>query len=241
MRFSEVRKLADKAMLYEEELDVIVALLEKMLEQYEVEQPNMGSVVLYGQEKGCEAKRILQLSLEGGAYDASEFKAQNYQNRTSEDLVEGAVWRAMLWPSNPAYGIHPKALNFGELPTGIYEDGLECVLVLNTTLGRFLAGVALAEKKKIPNEPEPVLLNCEFSVERTLVGLATALAKMCPEDVALRRSLRKILADAVTATHATHGLVAGLLEGDSLPEIKAWKAWHAQAANSEEGLAVYFG
>lgn len=85
-------------------------------------------------------------------------------------------------------GIRPQPEFFGELPTGIYDVNGLLVMVLNTTLGRFVMSAALVMK----TEEHPFI---KLNNNSLLFAAAQALATM-NADVVLERSLKKLLKEA---------------------------------------------
>lgn len=235
--FSSMEMYPSEDMLYQEEIDAVVAVLGELLELFGEHRPNQGTIVLDGQAKGEGAFNILWTNLELGAYRRYFFRTQE---RTSDAMANETIDAILYWPEKPLYGYEADKLRFGELPTMVYADGANKALVLNTTLGRFVMSVYLvhAEESK-PGEVARFIDYYDGSIA-VMKALALTLAKMGKEDIVLQRSVRELMTGLMAPQQRIlNEKVDELFAKCELPELAAWKKWH-EAATSE-GLAVFFG
>lgn len=232
--FANLQVFPDEKFLFSEEIDVVVAVMCELW-RFHGGSPNRGTIILDGQPKGGDAQCIMRMNLKKGAYDVEQVM-EGFPSRTSDTVAEESIDAILEWPEKPAYGYQATAMNFGEMETGIYEYGRKKVLVLNTTLGRFLMSAQLAQERA-----DGSIVEQRDDSIRMMKGVAMMLAKMCPKDIVLQRSVEKLMQGATEIELALRKDLNRFFERGQAMELQTWQKWHEKAANSAEGLAVYFG
>lgn len=165
--------------LDEVELKLLLAILGKVLESEVTGLPEKGTIVLYEQKRGEEAKLVFAVNLKEGEEAIPDDDGQRI---LSKKMAMKAAKGLLFWPENEIYNCYADPVEFGQLKTGVYYG---CdnyfALALNTTLGRFVMssyiGFATSSMSEMKLENAAVLM--------TIVDI---LRQFRWKDVVLKRS-----------------------------------------------------
>lgn len=210
--------------LFQPEIDALQAVVDQVLASFDL-YPTKGTFILDGQKMGEEAQCILRFNLEDGM-----MLGRMPCEADSDLLTARAINEILLWPENSCYEYRARAENFGQLPAGIYLHHELEVMVLNTTLGRFLVSFYsnAADQDVIDGADTAVLM-----------ALAEALAQMGKEDKILQQSAQQACHCSSPLGQDAIKLVKRLFLECDVPALKAWREWHEPANNSGE-LTLFF-
>lgn len=210
--------------LFQQAVDFILAIIDQVLDSFDT-HPTQGTFILDGQAYGEKAKCILRFNLEDGVLQPLE----GFED-TSDDIAAGAINKVLAWPETPAYGYKAEPNFFGRLPSGVYKQGRNKVLVLNTTFGRFLMSYYANSGCSMEAHDEGSAL---------LLAVAETIAQMGKEDKVLQRSAYTLGEQSTGVEKDAVILVKRLFLEDKFPPLLAWKKWH-EPANTSGKLTLFF-
>ena len=220
-------------MLYQEEIDILLGCINEMFASIG-RFTNRGTIILYGQKKGGDARRIMLISLKNGDYDV-ESVIEGFPGRTSDVLAKESVDAVLEWPRKSAYDYEAKTQCFGEMETGIYQHDGKRVLVLNTTCGRFIASAILAFERG-----DGVIMESQEESVAVMKGMALVLARMRPKDLILQKAM---VGFEEKMTERFESGVKNEIERYfywHVSELVTWKWWHGLIAQEKGSVGLYF-
>lgn len=236
-KFTNVQDYQDEwRHLSQEETDVVIVVLDRIMDEF-IDRPNVGTINLCGQRRGRSCRDILTMNLSDGPYQ--RLVSQNMR-KTSDDWADESINKIVSWPGLDDYNYKPEALQFGELPTGVYQTGLLRVLVVNTTFGRFIMSFYLAAEK--PSEEDERKIEFTEYFDESIMAmktLAKVLAEMHPEDGRLRQSAFDLTLKAPEKERVMWTDIKRVLDEFNLPELVAWREWRKEMME-EKRIKMFF-
>lgn len=227
--------------LYYEEINVILAVIDEILETVLKEVPVHGTFILDGHNHQKECECLLRFNLRGGPTVGQILPYMS--NEMSDTLAAASIDHALEYPDkSSAFSYIQPLPGTPQLKTGIHGDDQPdlpyCVMVLNTTFGRFLASFYADFANSATPSYNPTTT--------VLVALATALSEMGKEDKVLQESVRTILnhytlsigGSPISCREAVR-VTRRLFETCEHPVLAAWKEWH-EPANGAGELSLFF-
>ena len=211
--FQDLMAFPDDATLSEREIEVINLTVTHAMKVIDCDAPRNGSFALRGQKNGHGARAIVQFNLCDGAGTVRDGIHSDSAFRVAtviDDVLEWPYCRMVCREES-------RAELFGELPTGIYSYQETQVLVINTTLGRFIASFhGYSCDKQLGDW-------YKLYEQQLLLGVAQSLVMMNKNDVVLQESFEKLCSGLLD-----DGILQEVknLFRTKLPEITVWGLYH---------------
>lgn len=222
----------------QEEMDLLLAAMMKVLESGTVGVPKRGSIVLYEQRRGVDEECVFALNMEEGEVD--DFPCEEGRTAPSAYMADRSIRELAKWPEEGAFKLHEECrIEFGQLRTGLYygHDGY-FAMSLNTTLGRFLISSYVDFVAEGPKE-------LKSKNELFLVAVADIMRRLRPEDRALYYSVKEMwdlywYSRACPEVFAEKMQVVKKVFSDKdLSELKVWREWREEQKAKGE-MKVFF-
>lgn len=240
---SSFRKVVEPVVgnVSQEEMELLLAVMGKVLKSEVVGMPTRGSIAMYEQRRGENEECVFILNMKDG--EMENFPCDEGKTAPSEYMADQAIRELARWPEEGAYESKlntGSAVEFGQLKTDIYHGNDDYVAMsLNATLGRFLVSSYVefqAETTKELRDKNDLLL----------ATIAEIMRRLRPEDRALYYSVKEML-EFYLCVHSEHetyfevkmSIVRQAFLDGSLPELKAWKKWREEQ-KAKGGLMVFF-
>ncbi len=214
--------------LFQQEVDVIVALVLKAIEKYNT---SYGTFILDGQKKGGELECLIRFDLPKG----------HLKRRVISVGSRGGAINFAALAANPINAIIGLPNWEG---SSIYIADENKLLVLNTTYGRFLCSFYANFPHGGHGESTNILMIVGYVIAhmRKRAGVnVIGYPDVKNEDIVLQdsaSSLGLVLFGHNDNADMAAAFVRKAFEQCKVPELKSWKAWHDDASNGK--LALFF-
>ncbi len=225
----------------QEEMDLLLVAMAKVLESEAGGAPVRGSIVMYEQRRGEDEECVFALNMEDG--EVNDYPCEDGKTAPSAYMADQAIRELAKWPEEGAFKSGTNAgtrLEFGQLRTGLYYGHDDySAMSLNTTLGRFLISSYVDFVVEGPKE-------LKSKNELFLVAVADIIRRLRPKDRALYYSVKEMLelylcahSDRESYLEEKVSIIRQMFSDGDLPELKVWRKWREEQRAKDE-LEVFF-
>lgn len=212
----------------QEEMDLLLAMMRKILLTDFAGRPTRGTIALYEQARGRDAEISFVLSLK----DGEAMIPSNGEEVSSVFLAQDAIEDLLAWLQSRKYDCELKAVESGMY----YGDDEYAALTLNTTQGRFIMSSYVEFTVNTRLEFRKMNL-------AVLLAMAGIIRRLRVDDTVLKDSMKRVLKDCETwdCPMEFFSLVKLMFykRRGYVSEVGYWEEWRKGALAEGKGK-IYF-